>query len=78
MEVSTGKYVWLKTYQDSNFYSLMISAITLKNDETRLILAGTCVDATSTFYYIVDPNTGLSLYDPMILKHDRDFHFLSA
>jgi hypothetical protein len=78
MEISTGNYVWLKTYQGSNFKSPMISAITLKNDETRLILAGTCIVASKTFYYIVDPNTGLSLYDPMILTHDRDFHFLSA
>ena len=78
MEISTGNYVWLKTYQGSNSEFPIISAITLKNDETRLILAGTCVDATSTFYYIVDPNTGLSLYAPMILLHDRDFHFLSA
>ena len=32
MEVSTGKYVWLKTYQVSDYASPMISAITLKTD----------------------------------------------
>ena len=78
MEVSTGNYVWLKTYQDSDFGSPMISAITFKTDESRLILAGTCDVATRTFYYIVDPSTGLSLYDPIILMHERDFHFMSS